>query len=218
MKIRRLTMGLFLTAILACGLVLPSAVMAQTEGGIPSIDVVKEAEAVEGGVVSTITITNSGDVDVNVTKVTDTVYWQIGGGDWDYLAQYVDETGYLVVVDGTLNLTFEIPCEVPEDARELRNVVEVEIDGRDKVFHDIVSFAPFNYMPEIEFEGIVDSIDPDLVITTGEGDTYTVVTDADTQIEGEPTPGDPAKVEGVLQPDGTVLASKIEGTEIEIDD
>ena len=218
MKIWRLTMGVFLTAVSACGLVLPSAAMAQTEEGIPSIDVVKTAEAVEAGVISTVIITNTGDVDVNVTKVTDNVYWQIGGGDWNYLAQNVDETGYVVVVGDTLTLTYEIPCEVPEEARELRNKVDVEIEGRDKLFHDIWSFLPWNYMPEIEFEGVVDSELPSLVITTKEGDTYEVVTGSNTEIEGVPTLGESAKVEGVLQPDGTVLASKIEGTEIEIDD
>jgi len=182
------------------------------EGDVPSIDVVKEARAIEGAVVSTITIINSGDVDATVVTVTDTVYWQIRRGDWQYLTEHVDEMGYTIAAGDSLTLTYEIPGDVPAEARELRNVVEVVIEGRDKVFRDIVSFMPWGYMPEIEFEGVVDSLDP-LTITTGDGDTYVVLIDADTNMEGELVVGGPVRVEGVLQSDATVLASEIEGPE-----
>jgi len=62
---------------------------------------------------------------------------------------------------------------------------------------------------EIEFEGTITSLDP-LVVGN-----YTVVVDNKTDIEGELMSGLTAKVEGVLQGDGSVLASEIEVEEVE---
>jgi hypothetical protein len=178
----------------------------------PGIDIEVEAEAVEGAVLSTVTIENSSGIEVTILSITDTIYWQIRGNAWEYLEEMVDDTGYTIAPDDSLTLEYEIPCDVPDAARELRDEVKVEIDGRDKVFREIESFAPWGYAREIEFEGTVDSLDP-LTVTTEEGETYTVVTNDDTEIEGELVPGGEVEVEGVLQPDGTVLATAIEGQE-----
>ncbi|MFW6057212.1 MAG: DUF4382 domain-containing protein, partial [Chloroflexota bacterium] len=63
------------------------------DDGLPGIEVEKEAEATEDGVLSTVTITNDSDVDVTVLTVTDTVYWQARGGNWNELARNVDDRG-----------------------------------------------------------------------------------------------------------------------------
>ena len=183
----------------------------------PSIDVEVEAEAVEGAVLSTVTIENSSEVEVTVLGVTSNVYWQLRGNAWEYLEELADDTGYTIAAGDTLTLEFEIPCDVPDEARELRIEARVEIDGRDKVFRDTESFAPWGYVREIELEGTIGSLDP-LTVTTDEGDTYIVVTNDDTEIEGELAPGGEVEVEGVLRPDGTVLAFEIEGEEEEAED
>ena len=180
------------------------------DAGRPGIDVETDAEAVEGAVNSTVSIENDSDVDVTVLTVTSTVYWQVRGNDWEYLEELVDDAGYAIAAGDTLPLEYEIPCDVPEEARELRYVVEVVIDGRDKAFRDTESFAPWGYASEIEFEGTIDSLDP-LTITSDEGVTYEVVVDDETEVEGELVAGGEVEVEGVLRPDGTVLAFEIEG-------
>ncbi|NLE95860.1 MAG: DUF4382 domain-containing protein [Dehalococcoidia bacterium] len=183
----------------------------------PSIDVEKRAEAVEGAVASFVTITNTSDDDVTVKSVIDTVYWQVRGGNWQELATNIDEETHVIAAGESVTLEYEIPCDVPAEARELRNKVEVQIDGRDKVFRDIVSFDPYGYMPEIEFEGEVVGADP-LTVLSDEGSTYTVLIDDNTEIEGRIVEGEYLKVEGLLHPDGTtVTALEIEGTEDEDD-
>lgn len=57
---------------------------------------------------------------------------------------------------------------------------------------------------EIEFKGTITSLEP-LVIAG-----YTVVVDENTESEGELMAGRTAEVEGILQQDGSVLASEIE--------
>ena len=99
--------------------------------------------------------------------------------------------------------------EVPEEAREVRNVAEVTIDGRDKTFSDTESLAPRGYTREIEFEGIIDTLDP-LTITDDEGNTFTVIVDDETEVDGDLVAGTEVEVEGVLRPDGNVLAFQIE--------
>jgi predicted nucleotidyltransferase len=180
--------------------------------GRPGIDVETDAEAVEGAVTSTVTIENDSDVDVTVLTVTSTIYWQVRGNDWEYLEELVDDAGYAIAAGDTLPLEYEIPCDVPEEARELRYVVEVVIDGRDKTFRDTESFEPWGLASEIEFEGTIDSLDP-LTISTGEGVSYEVVVDDETEVEGELAVGGEVEVEGILRADGTVLAFEIEGEE-----
>lgn len=182
----------------------------------PSIDVKVEAESVEGAVLGTVTIENDSEIEVSVLGVTSVVYWQLRGNAWESLAELTDDTGHTIAPDDSLTLEYEIPCDVPDEARELRIEARVEIDGRDKVFRDTESFAPWGYTREIELEGTIDSLDP-LTVTTEEGDTYTVVTNDDTETEGELAPGGEVEVEGVLRPDGTVLAFKIEAEDEEED-
>ena len=57
----------------------------------------------------------------------------------------------------------------------------------------------------IEFKGTITGTEPDLVI----GD-YTVIIDENTEVEGELEEGVTVKVEGTLQDENIVLASKIE--------
>ncbi|MFW6056542.1 MAG: DUF5666 domain-containing protein, partial [Chloroflexota bacterium] len=124
----------------------------------------------------------------------------------------VDDRGYTIAVDETLVLEYTIDVDVPAEARELRNEVQVVIEGRDKVFGDRESFLPWGYSAEIEFEGVVDGLDP-LVVTADEGTTYTVLTDATTEIEGELVVAGRVKIEGWLDSDDTVLAREIEAEE-----
>jgi len=119
----------------------------------------------------------------------------------DPLVISVDTVRYEVIVDeenteieGELaeGLTAKVEGILQEDGSVLALKIEVE-----------------EVEDEIEFEGTISTLDP-LVI----GD-YTVVVDENTEIEGELAVDLAAKVEGLLQEDGSVLALEIEVEEVE---
>ena len=108
--------------------------------------------------------------------------------------------GYAVVVDEdtgiegdlTAGLTAKVEGVLRGDGSVLAFKIEVE-----------------EVEAEIEFEGTIESLGPLLI------GGYAVIVDENTGTEGELVTGLTAKVEGVLQGDGSVLAFKIEVEEVE---
>ena len=109
-------------------------------GGKPSIDVEKEIEICGDWMYSYIWIKNTSEVYVTITSLTDTLYWQVGGGNWIPTSTPYVNSGIVIApgAEKTYTIPIYLGC-IPYEARELRNKVEVEIEGRNKIFRDIVS-------------------------------------------------------------------------------
>jgi hypothetical protein len=101
--------------------------------------------------------------------------------------------------------------EFEEDGDEVSGVkIEIEEDDDDG--------GSESHGAEVEFEGVLQSVNGNvLVLSTGFG-TATVYTDAATQIEGVLQPGQSLEIHAIVQADGSYLAREIEAGEDEDED
>ena len=111
------------------------------------------------------------------------------------------------VSDSTIEFVFDITVIAEKVGQSGMYILQPHIDesGPDKGY---VIHAGED-QDEIEFKDTIHSLDP---LEIGD---YTVIVDGDTEIKGELMEGLTAKVEGLLQEDGSVLALKIEVEEVE---
>lgn len=147
---------------------------------------------------------------IDVSNVTGTLTLEAGGGQAD-----------IRVPSDKLHIS--IPFTVTEDGGIVDFVFDITVikagkSGQYLIMPQVAESGPHQEFvihgggedeSEIEFKGTIEGLDP-LVIGG-----YTVIVDENTDTEGELMTGLTAKVEGVLQEDGSILASKIEVEEIE---
>jgi len=121
------------------------------------------------------------------------------------------EAGTIIAVGESQAFNYEVTFikPIPPQARELRNIIEVKVAGREKVFHDIVGFGPYGYVeledtapPEISVTGVSDGdviTSPDTVTIS-----FTVTDDKD------PSPTVNATLNGdLIEPGEEVEVSKV---------
>ena len=137
--------------LFAAMLLLGSAVVAHAQAN-PSVDVTKTitsaTETSMTGVVTVCNVTGDDPTDVTVASVEDTVFAKTAKGKpgWvDAGASVVFsptlEAGTVVVANTCEDFAYTATYDDPGDVRELRNEIEITLDGRPgKVFRDIVSF------------------------------------------------------------------------------
>jgi hypothetical protein len=147
---------------------------------------------------------------IYVSDVTGTLKPEAGGGQADIWipSDKLQITMPFTVIEGgaIVDFVFDITVIKAGKSGQYLIIPQVGESGPDQEF---VIHGKGEDEGEIEFKATINSLDP-LVI----GD-YTLIVDENTDTEGELMTGLTAQVEGILQEDGSVLASKIEVEEIE---
>jgi len=98
-----------------------------------------------------------------------------------------------------------------ESEQELEEAFEAER------LEEVSALVAERRQAEVEFEGMVDSVEGDLWVIGG----FAVLVDEDTEISGDPAVGSRVEVEGRTQEDGTILAFELEtvtGDDLDEDD
>jgi hypothetical protein len=119
------------------------------------------------------------------------------------LIQEIDPR-YWIVCNRVVLITDNTSIQGQPEIGSLAEVKGIRISG-DAILARSIRVVVAGAYAEVEFEGPIESVTDDLWVVSG----ITVTVSPVTVIRGVPAPGLTAEVKGVLQPDGSVLATLI---------